>query len=187
VIDDTLVVYGEVSVKSLQATKVKMFGRAKIDGDLITRESAILGSIYVSGDSIHSGKTISLSEYRVEGKMGIKGISEFNDNLFVGSSLMVAGTIDPKLGLYASKVTVNEKDSRKLVRVKSDSMHVVMFENTILINTLDFGWKSINGKEELMKFIKDESKSLSEREAATVVLEHYDCLSSMMSEIQSIS
>jgi hypothetical protein len=185
-VEGSLITYGENSTKSIQASILKMLGRSNIDGDIVTRESAIIASTYISGDAVHNGKLNALSEYRVEGKLGIKGISEFNDNLFVGGDIFVSGVIDPKMNIYANNLIINETNVSKILRFANSKFHLVYIDGGILLNADDYGWKVFNTKEEIEEFVSRDESDFHLRKLCKDVLSNYDCIKNMAGEIHKV-
>ena len=188
IVNEAIVCDGDIELSGIQAGKAKMLGRIKCDGDFLSKESAILGPIFVSGDMMCYGKLITVSEVRVDGNLAIQGTAEFNYEVYVTGRLFVNGSLDPKSIISASETKINGVETKTIGRFLTNSIYCVLFGDGILLYNQIIGWRSYKNIDDAKNMLdKTDECSATEADMISELLKTYDAIKDLQFKIPAVN
>ncbi len=176
-----VIVHGMVSIKGIQATALKMLNRVSIVGDLLSRESVILGAISVEGNMISFGNVKLVSVCNVTGKAALKGTIETNGTFAVDGLLYVDGVLNAKDTISVGTFKVNGKKCTKYLRYVSNQYTMVMYDESMSILIPDVGWKYFKNIKELTEVPKDEGNMICQLSES--IIANHEILKKSMNDV----
>ncbi len=179
VVAGTVIVHGGVSLKGFQVGKTKMLGQVHIDGDFMSKESAILGPTFVHGDIVTYKDFTAVSEFRVDGNMASTGNCTFAQEVFVTGKLYVNGLLTAKDKIFAEDLKINNIKTSKYGRFILDEQYVILYGDGIGVHTKELGWAFFDNIEAAKEILNVEDESIARKDSINRMISVYEMINKM--------